>query len=194
VEIRKAGIDDCHAIAELAQIAGDGIPGYFWADSQRPGQTLEATGAELLKSETDNFSYRNALVACEDGDVAGMLLAYRLPSAEENQEDPFNFPEFVRPLIELEQCVAESFYVNMLAIYPRYRGRGVGSALLAEAERLALAANCDLISIAVFASNPQALNLYQRLGYEKIEQRAVVACDYHPATEVLLLTKPVSVG
>ncbi len=190
MELRKAQIEDCHAIAELAQIAGDGIPGYFWADSQQPGQTLEATGAELLKSETANFSYRNALVACIDGEVAGMLLAYRLPA--DNEEDLFNYPEFVRPLIELEQCVGESFYINMIATFERFRGRGVGSALMAEADRLAGLAHCDLLSIAVFAHNTDALRLYQGLGYEKIEQRAVIACDYHPASEVLLLTKPIA--
>ena len=194
MEIRNAGIADCLAIAELAQIAGDDIPGFFWADAHHPGQSLEATGTELLKSETANFSYRNTLVACQDGEIAGMLLAYRLPSAEDNDEELRNFPEFVRPLIELEQCVAESFYINMLATYPRFRGQGIASALMAEADRLAIAAQCELISIAAFASNPEALKLYQGLGYETVEQRAVIACDYHPATEVLLLTKAPATG
>ena len=63
---------------------------------------------------------------------------------------------------------------------------------MAEADGLALAAHCELISIAVFASNPESLKLYQRLGYETVEQRAVIACDYNPATEVLLLTKTVA--
>ncbi|MCP4334611.1 MAG: GNAT family N-acetyltransferase [Gammaproteobacteria bacterium] len=189
MEIRSAGIADCLAIAELAQFAGDGLPGFFWADARQPGQSMEATGAELLKSETANFSYRNTLVACQDGEIAGMLLAYRLPAADDTDEDMLDFPEFVRPLIELEQCVAESFFINMLATYPRFRGQGIASALMADVDRLALAAQCELISIAVFASNPDALKLYQQLGYEAVERRAVIACDYHPATEVLLLTK-----
>ena len=194
MEIRNAGIADCIAIAELAQIAGDNIPGFFWADAHQPEQSLEATGAELLKSETANFSYRNTLVACQDGEIAGMLLAYRLPAAEDNDEELLNFPEFVRPLIELEQSVAESFYINMVATYPRFRGQGIASALMAEADRLAIAAQCEMISIAAFASNPEALKLYQGLGYETAEQRAVIACDYHPATEMLLLTKAPATG
>ena len=193
MEIRNADNTDCPAIAELAQLAGGGMPVYFWADSQQVGESLEATGAELLKSESANFSYRNTLVASLDNEIAGMLLAYRLPQAEDNEEELQNFPEFVRPLIELEHCVAESYYINMLATYPRFREQGVASALLAEAERLALAAQCDLISIAVFANNPNALELYRHLGYETVERRAVIACDYHPASEVLLLTKPVVV-
>jgi ribosomal protein S18 acetylase RimI-like enzyme len=189
MNIRAATPADCLAIAELAQMAGDNIPGYFWADTQKPGQSVVEAGAELARSETANFSYRNVLLACRQHDIAAMMLAYRLPAAADNTDNPLDFPEFVRPMIELEQCVAESFYINMLATYPRFRGQGAGSALLAEVDRLALAAGCALISIEVFASNEGALRLYRRLGYEEVERRPMVASDYHPAGDVLLLTR-----
>ena len=189
-QIVSATLDDCLAIAELAQIAGDNMPGHFWQDSRQPGQTIEQAGAERARIETANFSYRNTLMARIDGEVAGMLLAYRLPAAADNDEDPADFPEFVRPIIELEQCVPESFYINMLATYPRFRSRGIGSALMAQAPPLARAAGCDLISIGVFATNSGALKLYRRLGYELIESRPMVASAYHEACDVLLLGKP----
>ncbi len=189
--ITPASIDDCLAIAELGQIAGEGIPGYFWADSQQPGQSLIEAGAEILQSESANFSYRNAHIARLDGEVAGMLLAYRLPSADENDENPADFPEFIQPLVELEQCVPDSFYINMLATYPDFRGRGVGSALMAQVDRLAQGAGCSLASIEVFDSNTGALNLYIRLGYEIVERRPMPPCDFVPAGEVLLLTRTV---
>lgn len=194
MNIRPATAADCLAIAELALIAGDNIPGYFWAESQQPGQSLAEAGAELAQSATANFSWRNALLACHRDEVAAMLLAYRLPAAADNDEDPLDFPEFVRPLIELEQCVPESFYINMLAAYPRFRGQGAGSALLAQADRLAQAAGCNLISIEVFASNSGALRLYRRLGFEQLERRPTIASDYHPAGDVLLLTRATSLG
>ena len=189
MDIRPATPADCLNIAELALIAGDNIPGYFWAESQRPGQTLVETGAELARSESANFSYRNVLLACEAGEVAAMILAYRLPAAADNDEDPRAFPLFAQPLVELEQCVPESFYINMLAAYPDYRGQGAGSALLTECDRQAQAAGCELISIEVFASNTGALRLYQRHGFEQVESRPMVASDYHPAGDVLLLTR-----
>ena len=116
-----------------------------------------------------------------------MMLAYRLPSTAENDEDPADFPEFVRAIIELEQCVPESFYVNMLAAYPRFRGQGVGSALLARVDGEALAAGCELVTLGVFETNTGALRLYRRLGFELIESRPMVASKYHEACEVLLL-------
>ena len=187
--IRPATPFDCLTIAELAQIAGDNIPGHFWAESQQPGQSLVETGAALANSETANFSWRNATLACQGDEIAAMVLAYRLPAAADNNEDPNDFPEFVRPLIELEQCVPESYYVNMLAAYPRFRGQGHGSALMAEVGRQAQAAGCELISIEVFAINQGALRLYQRLGYEIVERRPMIASAYLPAGDVLLLTR-----
>jgi ribosomal protein S18 acetylase RimI-like enzyme len=191
--IRNATPGDCLSIAELALIAGDGIPGYFWADYQQPGQNLAEAGAMRASIPEANFSWRNCLVACIDGEVAAMLLAYRLPAAADNDEDPAEFPEFVRPLVELEQCVAESFYINMLAAYPRFRGRGLGTKLMERIDGLARAAGCDLISIEVFENNRGALRLYRRLGYELRESRPIIASDYVEAQEVLLLTRPVSI-
>ena len=191
MEISSATADDCLAIAELALMAGDGIPGYFWAESQRPGQTLAEAGADLAGSETANFSYRNAQLARLDGLVAGMLLAYRLPAAADNKDNIADFPEFVRPMIALEQCVPESYYINMLATYPRFRGLGVGTELMRQVDRMARLCGCSLISIQVFDSNPGALWLYQRLGYEIIDDRSMQESQFVPAGQVLLLTKTV---
>lgn len=120
-----------------------------------------------------------------------MLLAYRLPEAEAAQ-DLEAFPEFIRPLIELERCVPGSFYINMLATYPRYRGRGVGTSLMRSVVCLAAEAGCTTISVEVFEQNAGALRLYQRLGYRIVEQRGVIAQPCHPYTgRVLLLTKTV---
>jgi len=189
MDIRSATPADCLAIAELAQMAGDNIPGHFWAESQMPGQSIIEAGAERANSESANFSYRNTRIACHDSTIAGMLLGYRLPAAADNDEDPLEFPEFVRPLVELEQCVPGSYYINMLASYPRFRGQGIGGALLQEVDQRALMHGCELISILVFEVNQGALRLYQRNGYHIVETRPMVASDYLPAGQVLLLTR-----
>ena len=78
-----------------------------------------------------------------------MLLAYRLADAE-HADDLEDFPAFIRPLIELEQCVHGSFYINMLATYPDYRNQAVGSTLMGLADKLAANAGCSLLSVEVF--------------------------------------------
>jgi ribosomal protein S18 acetylase RimI-like enzyme len=191
IEIRKATKDDCLAIAELAMMAGEGIPAFFWEQSRQADERIEAVGARNAASETDNFSYRNAWLGMLDGDIAGMLLAYRLPEAED-AEDLEALPEFIRPLVELEHCVPGSFYINMLATYPKYRNRSVGTQLMGIVDELAAAADCTVSSIEVFSENTGALKLYERLGYRIIETRPAVPHPCHPHTEkIVLLTREV---
>jgi len=191
MDIRKATRTDCPAIAELALMAGEGIPAYFWEESRKEGQTLLEVGALNAASDTENYSWRNTHLGMIDDAIAGMLLAYRLPAADPN-EDLEEYPAFIRPLIELEWCVPESFYINMLATYPAYRNRSVGTRLMEQVDSLARAAGCTLSSIEVFDENTGALRLYQRLGYEVIEQRPVIPHACHPYTgEILLLARAV---
>jgi len=193
MEMRPATKTDCRAIAELALMAGEGIPAYFWGQSRQVGQDIEDVGAQNAASDTGNFSYRNVHLAVIDNDIAGMILAYRLPDAE-NAEDPEDFPAFIRPLIELEQCVPGSFYINMLAAYPKYRNQAVGTRLMGLADGLAARAGCSLLSVEVFEQNDGALRLYRRLGYSIEQRRPVVPHACHPYEgDVVLLTKPVSV-
>jgi ribosomal protein S18 acetylase RimI-like enzyme len=190
MEIRKAAKSDCRSIAELALMAGEGIPAYFWEQRKKPGQAIEDVGTLSAASETANFSYRNVHLAVIDNAVAGMLLAYRLPAAQD--DDLAEYPEFIRPLIELEHCVPGSFYVNMLATYPGYRNQAVGTKLMGCAEKLAAEAGCTLISVEVFEKNEGALRLYRRLGYTVAEKRRVIPHPSHPYTgEIALMTKKV---
>lgn len=190
--IRAASPGDCRALAELALIAGEGIPAFFWESSRQSGQAIEAVGAARLLSETENFSYRNIQLAELGGEVAGMLLAYRLPEPGP-AEDLSGLPDFIRPLIELEAQVPGSYYINMLACFPRYRGRGIGTALMDIVDDLAGREGCALSSLQVFSENRGALRLYQRLGYRVADRRPVIphACHPYTAGEVLLLTRPV---
>lgn len=192
MEIRKATIRDCRSIAELALIAGEGIPAYFWEQSRKNDQDIVAVGAQKAASETENFSYRNVHLAVEGNATAGMLLAYQLPESTQ-AESLEGLPQFIRPLIELERCVPGSFYINMLAAYPEFRNKGVGTKLMSIVDNLAVSNGCKKISVEVFEQNGGALRLYQRLGYNIKDHRDVVPHPCHPYTgKIYLLTKGVS--
>ena len=187
--IRSANKSDVNDIARLALIAGEGIPAWFWKQAAKDGQSIEDVGAEKLLSEKENFSYRNTQVAVIDNHVAGMMLAYRLPDAE-NAEDLEQLPAFIRPLIELEQCVPSSYYINMLATFPEYRNMSIGTGLMKMVDKLAAKAGCTLSSIEVFDQNEDALRLYQRLGYKVFDKRPVIPHSCHPYDgHILLLTR-----
>jgi len=191
VTYRNSTKDDCRAIAELALIAGEGIPSYFWSLSAKEGQDILDVGANSAASETENFSYLNTTVAVLNGEIAAMMLAYRLPEIED-AENLNDLPKFIRPLVELEQCVPGTYYINMIAAFPESRNMGIGSKLMYVANQLAKKSGCDTLSIEVFEQNERALRLYQREGFEVIESRPVIPHSCHPYnTNILLLTRNV---
>jgi ribosomal protein S18 acetylase RimI-like enzyme len=190
--LRRARKEDSRRVAELMNIAGHGLPAYLWSLSADDGQEPVEVGTERAAREDGNFSYRNAVVAEEDGEVAALLLAYRLPEADE-AGDLDDVPEVLRPLVELELLAPRTFYVNGLATLPGYQGRGLGSKLLDVANDLAAEAGCDELSIQVFEKNEGAVRLYERHGYSVVARRPAVPHPSYPYDDdVLLMTRKVS--
>jgi len=56
-------------------------------------------------------------------------------------------------------------WINYLAVDPAARHRGLGRALMAEAERLLLQRGCPKINLQVRRDNREALAFYQRIGF-----------------------------
>lgn len=189
--LRRAGKGDSRRVAELMDIAGHGLPAHVWSLSAEDGQEPIEVGTARAAREDGNFSYRNAVVAEEGGEVVALLLAYRLPEAGESV-DLDEVPEVLRPLLELELLAPGTFYVNGLATLPGYQGRGLGARLLEVANTLAAEAGCDELSLEVFEQNEVAVRLYERHGYRTVARRPSVPHPSYPYDgDVLLMTRKV---
>lgn len=57
-------------------------------------------------------------------------------------------------------------YIFLLYVIPEHRRRGLGQALMRQAEQWACQRGDRQIGLQVFQSNQAALNLYQKLGYQ----------------------------
>jgi GNAT superfamily N-acetyltransferase len=111
-------------------------------DYQGAIESLDA--AWRLVRETNG----HALVAEQDGRVVGFLfLVFK--------QDGVLVREDMRPYA----------YVSELFVRAEMRGSGVGTALIAEAERLAIAHGFNRLMIGVLAGNTQAEALYLHLGF-----------------------------
>lgn len=187
--LRPACKTDCRRLAELAAIAGEGIPEYLWTLMAQPGERPIEVGARRAASEDADFSYTKAIVAEHTGTVAAMVLAYPLPAISDAAAME-EYPAIVRPMIELELAVPGSYYINMLATLPGFRGRGLGSLLLEAVAAKAGTTGCRELSVGVFEQNSGAVRLYQRHGFREAARRRAVVHPCHPYDgDVLMLTR-----
>ena len=76
------------------------------------------------------------------------------------------------PYSRLEQ--PGSYYISGIALFPGYRGMGIGTKFLDIAEEKALQFKLPLLSLIVFEENDGAVRLYKRLGFYEIMREPVV--------------------
>jgi ribosomal protein S18 acetylase RimI-like enzyme len=191
LRLRPARKDDAENLARLIDIAGEGFGMYLWSQAAKPGETALEIGKRRAQREDGGFSYRHATIAELDGKVAGLLLGYRLPEPYV-LGDISELPEMVRPLVELEAEAPGTWYVNALAVFPEYRGRGVGTRLLAEAELRAIEAGAPGLSLIAADENEGAKRLYARRGYRAAARRPLIPFPgLGHAGDWVLMTKPV---
>ena len=136
------------------------------------------------------FSYEKCLLAVSGEQVLGMLHSFAMPPRNEGEveEDPV-----LRPYAELED--AGSLYVSAVALYPQYRGNGIGTLLLAAADEEARRQELPRVSLICFEMNEGAMRLYRRFGYREIDRRALVPhpCLHYEEGDAVLLAKDAQV-
>ncbi len=187
--LRPATAADAPAIARFFRMSSDGVADYIWrglaGHPEYAGMTPLEIGAQRYARQNTAFSFENCTITERHGGAVGMLHAFPMrpgPDAGEPEEaDPV-----LAPYAELE--LAPSLYVSGVAIDPDHRGRGLGTRLLAAAERQAGDLGLPAVSLVVFEQNTGAAALYARLGYREIKRRAIVPHPliHHTGDAVLL--------
>lgn len=83
--------------------------------------------------------------------------------------------------------MADEGYILNVAVLPDYRGQGLGEKLVNTVLNFAEENNLAFVTLEVRASNTPAINLYTKLGFEKVGERK----NYYsnPTENALLLTK-----
>jgi len=120
--------------------------------------------------------------------AAGCLIGYETP----DQPKPIgaDMPAMFVPMQELENLAPGTWYVNVLAVAPRFRGHGLGTRLLALADDTARSLGKRGLSVMVADSNSGARRLYERFGYRQCATRPAVKEDWvNDVRDFVLLTK-----
>jgi ribosomal protein S18 acetylase RimI-like enzyme len=187
---RTATTEDRYELARLFRIASSGVADYMWSRliPKYPGLTPLEIGARRFAREEGNFSYKNCVVAEQDGAVIGMLFTFPIEEEQEADDEPAD--PILKPYEELE--IPGSFYICALALLPGFRGRGVGTKMLSIARRQAHQRGFGTLSLLVFEQNEGALRLYERNGFKVAGRAPVVEHELIDHTgDVLLMASEI---
>lgn len=185
---RRATLNDVGSLAEFVEFASEGLALYLWTKLAGAGRDAWSVGRERVGGETVGLSYRNAIIAELAGRPAAGLVSYPLPDVPAPISNAL--PVLLVPLQELMNLAPGTWYVHVLAAFPKYRGKGLGSVLLTLADQVAAAAGKQALSLIVSDTNTGARRLYESRGYREAAQRKMVKEQWqHPGANWVLLRK-----
>ena len=140
--VRKATNNDISAIAELYREQfremAKLIPDFI-KDGDQSTEFIENT---ITNEASDILVYEN------DGTVVGFILL------QAKTRPDF---EFMHP--------GKYCYIMDIIVTENHRGKGFGTALMNAAKKWAKERNCNFINLDVLANNPDAIKLYEKLGF-----------------------------
>ncbi len=183
LSIRSGTDADAPVLRRVFEEASHGLSQYLWAKSfageaDRDGAILERM---RLKIADPAMRFR----ICEiDGVPAGGLLSYE---KDETLEDAGDAGPLIRVLVEAENELCGTHYVNALAVFPGFRRRGVARALIEDAA----AGAWQPLSLIAVDVNAAALALYTSVGFRPVARHAMAKEDWDGAGEAwLCLRRP----
>jgi GNAT superfamily N-acetyltransferase len=179
--VREAEPRDAAIVARLLYETSTGMYDIYAGGRRR---ALRILGAAY--GRPGNSASREVVWVAElDGEVAGALAAFPVAEGDRRasrflrvtiaRTPPWKWPATLR----IFQTGAEltpvpppdSLYIDALATDERFRRRGVASALLEEAARVAAASGLGSVALDTAAANAAAQALYEQAGFTVTERR-----------------------
>ncbi|OIP13316.1 MAG: hypothetical protein AUJ99_02370 [Caldisericum sp. CG2_30_36_11] len=127
------------------------------------------------------FSFKHTSCIESNNKIAAILLGYDF---EENQQDSvntgllmvkklkFSFIKILKNLLKAKRVIGivreGEFYISNIAVYPEFRGMGLGTELMLHIEKNAIKKKNKSLSLDVEVQNEDAINLYKKLGFKII--------------------------
>jgi ribosomal protein S18 acetylase RimI-like enzyme len=180
--IRDAVEGDARALAEVCIMAGHGVMELFY-EGLVPGKSVIDCVMARRILDRDNFAaFRRWRVAADaSGRFLGALNSLPHKALMNAPDDPLLDDARLRPiaeLLELEGTAIDSYYVNIIAVFPQHRRSGAGAGLMRDAEHLARLQKFSRMSLCTFEDDPGLMGFYRRQGFETQARRAMAP---HPA-------------
>lgn len=140
-----------------------------------PKNKLLEMVAEAVAEPVYRYGFTRGIVYEINGEIAGVSFGY--PSVDEPFiDEPFRnvllkngYNENEKLFVDKE-AFPDEWYLDSIVVNQKYRGLGIGSALLGEMDQMALKAGYNTIGLNVDIANPNAKKLYSSIGYKKVAE------------------------
>jgi len=176
---RPANVNDAAFLVPLIAESSGGVWPALWRALAEPGESVDAAGARYLTDTSNSLSVTNTVVAESNGLRVGLMTTYREHQSTTDETDtstsralPSDVATALQPYRELSD--PDSLFIAELCCSPEARGQGLGSQFLSQARESAATKGLPRVSLRVFTENVGAVRLYERFGFERIDQRSVV--------------------
>lgn len=188
LSIRPARRCDAAEIAILVDLASHGFASWLWYGAVLEGCTDTAMEYGCMRMQAGGpEGWQNTLIAEWGGEIAGASIAY---DVDESVHDAVAGHPVLEPLIELQRRIVGNRFIDSVGVYRRYRGKGIGRALVRrEIERAG-----DLaVSLITESHNETALSLYRANGFAEVTRLEAVPLDENSKKhDWVLLTRNVT--
>jgi ribosomal protein S18 acetylase RimI-like enzyme len=178
LKIRGAVKKDANKAVELIHIAITDIAEQLTGQTKK--ENIQKTLSQFFRGDNNRLSYQNIIVADILGKIAGIIITYpgekatrldepilkRLRKKRRNEEIHFD-----------KEANENDFYIDTLCVNDLFRGYGIGTMLLKDAEKMAIEKGYSRVSLNVAHDNQMAKKLYERVGYSK---EKVIQINKHP--------------
>lgn len=167
---RSGKVEDCAKIGEGIEKASGGILEFLFhglVSDQTPGEIM----ADLLRDETGNESYKNAIVAEYQNDIIGIVYSYPAKFHEISDATRKFFPgDRLKFLAEFYNSrVEDSLFLDSIYVDEKFRGQGIGSKLIALTKQKAREEGYKQLSLMVMSDNQVARQAYERSSFKIVK-------------------------
>ncbi|KKX55842.1 GNAT family N-acetyltransferase [Brevibacillus borstelensis] len=123
---------------------------------------------QFFREKQNRISHENCMIAVAEGKPAGLLISYH-GSRTEELDRPFakRLEQLTgtAPII-VKEARSDEYYLDTLVVDPNYRGKGIGTRLLASFEEEAIRQGYERTALLVEKDNVRARQLYEHIGYQ----------------------------
>ncbi|MCP4185951.1 MAG: GNAT family N-acetyltransferase [Hyphomicrobiales bacterium] len=176
ITLRGAKITDCADLARLDNIASHGLSVWYWQTDHSFSQATNISeydaieiGSQRMANTDSQIGFKNGVIALSLNRVAGFATGFSWKQnnvATSKEQNPV-----LKPVSELFAQCQGGWWLDGLAVYPEFRGRGIGGKLLDDCFRRAKIEGKEKLCLAAEDSNEDALSLYHSRGFVECDRR-----------------------